>query len=285
MGDDSLERDVPIIPNAAQGLPPVTTRPASPPPPDPPRAMTVEERASQLLHELTVLDEEKETLATRLKAVRRESQRADAALRSEIEALKRASERSAQADHRNRQKILALQEATKQSLAASVEADEQVKLVEASLPQLEGRAKAVETEYRHVKEKAGKEHSAAADSLKADKKQVNDLEAELVALNHRLERLNARKDKLAMDTVPELERELGQLGRKIEEAERSGTQTPPMSDDVHGDLCSGLSPGPPQSTIPQAGNWAPYPLGRNSLGSPQGGFVPSVATPADRIPF
>jgi chromosome segregation ATPase len=231
--------------------------------------MTIEERASQLLHELTTLGEEKETIATRLKTARRESQRADAALRSEIEALKRASEKSAQADQRNRQKILALQEATKQSLAASVEADEQVKLVEASLPQLEERAKAVEIEYQRIKEKASEQHSTSTEAMKADKKQINDLEAELVALNHRLERLTARKDKLAMETVPELERELGQLGRKIEEAERSGTQTPPMSDDAHGDQCPGLSRRLSQPTSQQPGNWTSYPFGWNPLGSPQ----------------
>ena len=257
------------MPNTTQGLAPAAARPASPPLPEPPRAMTVEERASQLLHDLRAVDEEKEALSTRLKAARRESQRADSALRSEIEALKRASERSAQADHRNRQKMLALQEATKQSLSASVEADEQVKLVEASLPQLEERAKAVDVEYHRIKEKAGKEHSAAAESTKADKKQVNELEAELIALNHRLERLNARKDKLAMDTVPELERELGQLGRKIEEAERSGKQIPPIPDEAQGGQGTGPSPGLPQAAIQQSGNGASYALGRNPLGSPQ----------------
>lgn len=235
-GNDSLDEETLIMPVSNPitntggtnnpNLTPAQTRPTTPTPapPDPtiqvPRAMTVEERASQLLHELTALDNEKESLILRLKTARRDSQRADAALRSEIEALKRASERSSQTDQRSRQKILASQEATKQCLAASVEADAQVKLVEASLPALEERAKAVSLEYQRIKEKATKEHTFASDAIKADKKHVGEMEGELSSLRSRLERLNARKDKLVMETVPDLEKELGELGRKIEEAER-----------------------------------------------------------------
>lgn len=230
--------------------------------------MTVEERASQLLHELTALDAEKESLGLRLKAARKESQRADAALRSEIEALKRASERSAQTDHRSRQKILALQEATKQSLAASVEADEQVKLVEASLPPLEARARAVELEYARIKEKSTRDHAIASEAIKSDKKQVGDLEAELLALNHRLERLTSRKDKLVTDTVPDLESELAELGRRIEEAERRGLQTPPGFD--HLDSLPHFTSLRSQLTTPQSANSrASYPLGLNPLASPR----------------
>lgn len=234
-GDESIDDESLIMPvpnpstsitlNPPSQLPltPAQTRPTTPTPappdPPPPRAITVEERASQLLHELTSLDTEKESLLTRLKSARKESQRADAALRSEIETLKKASERGAQMDQRSRQKILALQEATKQSLAASVDADAEVKLVETSIPAIEHRVEAVSREYKVVKEKVEKERLAAAESIKTDKKYVGDLEAELGGLRNRLERLNARKDKLVLETVPDLEQELGILGRKIEAAE------------------------------------------------------------------
>jgi hypothetical protein len=202
------------------------TRPATPSPPDPPRPVTVEERASHLLHELATLDAERVSLITRLKASRRESQRADAALRSEIEALKRASEKAAQADQRTRQKILALQEATKRLLTASVEADEQVKSVEGSLPQLEERSRLVELEYARVQAEALQSRVEVEEAVKGDRRRAGALESELAALNHRLEKLTHKKEKLVTDTIPELEHQLVELGKKIEEVERSGN--PPL---------------------------------------------------------
>src|SRR5258708_3667458 len=217
---DLMDEDHPTR-RIVQPLTPAATRPGTPTSDSAAsRQLTVEERASHLLHELTALGSEKEALVTRLKAGRKESQRADHALRNEIEALKRASERAAQADQRSRQRFLALQEATKQLLAASVEADEQVKLVEGSLPQLEERVRTIENEYQEVQKEAAKSRSQVQEALKSDKRRVLEMEAELTSLNHRLEKLSTKRDKLVVNTVPELEERLSQLGREIEEVER-----------------------------------------------------------------
>ncbi|KAL6298672.1 hypothetical protein BKA93DRAFT_743658, partial [Sparassis latifolia] len=115
-------------------------------PPSPVPALTLEDRRQQLLHTLNMLTSEHSALTTSLKTARRESQKADAALRSEIDTLKRASDRHAAGEHRGRQKVLALQEAVKQTLAAAREIEELIRDREAALPGLEKRKDTVEKE-------------------------------------------------------------------------------------------------------------------------------------------
>jgi len=249
---------VPLAPRQS----PAATRPGTPASDAPAsRQLTVEERASHLLHELTALGSEKEALVMRLKAARKESQRADHALRNEIEALKRASERAAQADLRSRQRFLALQEATKQLLAASVEADEQVKFVEGTLPQLEERVHAIENEYQEVQKDAAKSRSQVQEALKSDKRRVIEMEAELTSLNHRLEKLSTKRDKLVVGTVPELEERLSQLGREIEEVERlnQSLETPVPQEAADSNQAFRLPIAAPHQSSPSSTNVAPPP--------------------------
>ena len=119
-----------------------------------------------------------------------------------------------------------MQEATKRLLAASVEADEQVKLVEGSLPQLEERSRVVELEYTRVQAEALQSRADVEEAAKGDRRRAGELESELATLNHRLEKLTHKKEKLVTDTVPELELQLAELGKKIEEVERSGNPPP-----------------------------------------------------------
>ena len=260
-----------------QPLTPAATRPGTPTSDSPTsRQLSVEERTSHLLHELTVLSSEKESLVMRLKTARKESQRADHALRNEIEALKRASERAAQADQRSRQRFLALQEATKQLLAASVEADEQVKLVEGSLPQLEERVRAIETEYQEVQKEAAKSRSQVQEALKSDKRRVVEIEAELTALNHRLEKLSIKRDKLVANTVPELEERLSQLGKEIEEVERltQSLETSPSPEAEDANQAMRLAVSAPHQRSPSTTSVAPPP-----------GFPPYTSVPRQIQPI
>ncbi|KAI9069885.1 hypothetical protein FKP32DRAFT_1550642, partial [Trametes sanguinea] len=112
----------------------------------PPAQLTLEDRRLQLTHELNKLNAEHSSLTSRLKSTRKDSQKADAALRSEIDTLKRASERYAAGESRARQKILALQEAVKQTLAAAQDIEALIKSIEAELPGLEQRRAEVEKE-------------------------------------------------------------------------------------------------------------------------------------------
>ncbi|CUA75646.1 hypothetical protein RSOLAG22IIIB_11893 [Rhizoctonia solani] len=133
-----------------------TVTPADTPPSSPsssgslspqPRQITVEERASQLRHMHAMLSQEHDQLTAQLKTARRDAQRADAALRSEIEALKRVVEKNAAGEQRAKQKILVPQETVKQALAAAVDADNEVKELERVLPGLEAQRDEAEKDH------------------------------------------------------------------------------------------------------------------------------------------
>ncbi|KAI0634851.1 hypothetical protein C8Q77DRAFT_1029628, partial [Trametes polyzona] len=112
----------------------------------PPAPFTLEDHRIQLTHQLNQLNAEHSNLTSTLKSARKESQKADAALRSEIDTLKRASDRYAAGESRARQKILALQEAVKQTLAAARDIEALVKDIDAALPGLEEQRAEVEKE-------------------------------------------------------------------------------------------------------------------------------------------
>lgn len=210
-----------VVTSSIQTATPEDTPPSSPVTrPAPPKTITVEERLAQLRHTLATTNAERESVSSQLKVARRESQRAEAAIRSELDGLKRASEKSALADQRARQKTLALQEATKQSLAAAADAEEQVRLVEDSLPQLNARSKAVEMEHRKLKREAARSSCEADEAIKADKKRITDLEAELATLGNRLDKLKHKKEKFVNDTVPQLEEQLASLAKEMEQIEK-----------------------------------------------------------------
>ncbi|CAE6381015.1 unnamed protein product [Rhizoctonia solani] len=206
-----------------------TVTPADTPPSSPsssgssspqPRQLTVEERASQLRHMQTMLNQEHDQLTAQLKTARRDAQRADAALRSEIEALKRAVEKNAAGEQRTKQKILALQESVKQALAAAVDADNEVKELERALPGLEVQRTEAEKEHARASEAADRSATEAKAALEQDRKRTGEVEAELTALTAKVEKMTAKRDKLATENIPELERELSCIRAEIEEIEK-----------------------------------------------------------------
>ncbi|KAI0071261.1 hypothetical protein K474DRAFT_1562294, partial [Panus rudis PR-1116 ss-1] len=109
-------------------------------------SFSLEDRRVQLTHTLNLLNNEHATLTASLKTARREAQKADAALRSEIDTLKRASDKHSQQETRARQKVLALQEAVRRTVATTDEIRAMIKDVESMLPELEKRRMEVEKE-------------------------------------------------------------------------------------------------------------------------------------------
>jgi hypothetical protein len=186
-----------------------------------PRPVSVEERAVQLRLTHTSLVQEMESLNTQLKLARRESQRSDAVLRAEIEAIKRTAEKQSVADQRAKQKVLALQEAVKQTNAATSELEAEARAVEGDLPRVRQEEAVVEVEYATVRETADKKEAEAEEALRADKKRVSDAQAELASVTNRLEKLEAKKGKLEVETLPELEQQLAEIRQQIEVLEAS----------------------------------------------------------------
>ncbi|KAI0747005.1 hypothetical protein C8Q80DRAFT_812700 [Daedaleopsis nitida] len=139
---------------------------------------TLEDRRLQLTHALSLLNTEHSNLTTSLKSARRESQKADAQLRSEIDILKRASDRHAAGENRARKKVLALQEAVKQTLAAARDIEELIKDVEAALPALEVRKSEVEKEWTKVKKEAARVRAKREEAEQREKARAEAMQSD-----------------------------------------------------------------------------------------------------------
>ncbi|KAG8852610.1 hypothetical protein FRB96_008609 [Tulasnella sp. 330] len=229
-----------------ESTPPATPRRRSPSPP-PPRLITVEERLAQVRGLLATSLAERDSLQMQVKLSRKESQRADTAIRSEIEVLKRASEKNTTLEVRNKQKLLALQQSVKHLTSATEVLDDQNRVLAAAVPELEGREKAVSEDYAHTKEEMERSATETEDALKVEKKRTADLEEEVAALDKELERLNVQKNRLHDDTLPALESRLAGLAKEIDAVEKGSAIHLPLdySQDTnkHTHYYSNTSPG------------------------------------------
>lgn len=196
-----------------------TSSPSAAPAPLP-LPLTAEERAGQLQQTLSALAEERAELANTVKVTRRDAQKADAALRAEIEVLKRASEKQAAAEARARQKMLALQEAAKQATAASADATEAMRELERSLPALQARREAREAEHARVKVDADAARAEREAEAANGHKREEAARAELAGLGNRLDKLCTKREKLEAGTIVDLEEQLRALQEEIERVER-----------------------------------------------------------------
>ncbi|KAI0360464.1 hypothetical protein OH77DRAFT_1586068 [Trametes cingulata] len=191
-------------------------------PATPPAQFTLEDRRLQLTHTLSALNAEHSTLTSSLKTARKESQKADAALRSEIDTLKRASDRYAAGESRARQKILALQQAVKQTLAAAKDIEELIKDIEAKLPELEKDKARVEKEWVQVKEEAERVRARRQEAEQKEKARAESMQNELAGLVNRLDKLTGKREKLEGEggVLAELEEKLRKLEEERERVER-----------------------------------------------------------------
>ncbi|KAI0371269.1 hypothetical protein BV20DRAFT_965450 [Pilatotrama ljubarskyi] len=213
--DAAMSSSIPLstAPGHANGA--HTTTPA-------PAQFTLEDRRLQLTHTLSLLNAEHSTLTSSLKSARKESQKADAALRSEIDTLKRASDRYAAGESRARQKILALQQAVKQTLAAARDIEELIKDIEAKLPELEKDKANLEKEWVQVKEEAEHVRARREEAERREKARAESMQSELAGLVNRLDKLTGKREKLEGDggVLAELEDKLRKLEEERERIER-----------------------------------------------------------------
>jgi hypothetical protein len=180
-----------------------------------PAAPTAEERAAQLQQTLSTLADERTELTGALKAARRDAQKADAALRAEIEVLKRASEKQVAAESRARQKILALQEAAKQADKATADALAEVGELERTQPALERSRDAKEREHGQVQAEANGVRAEREAAAVECRKRTDSAKAELGALGTRLDKLYVKRDRLEGTTIADLEEQLRELQEEV----------------------------------------------------------------------
>lgn len=169
------------------------------------------------------MEAERDSLIISLKTARRDAQKADAALRSEIDILKRASEKNSIAEHRTKQKILALQEAVKRAQIATRDTEETVTIVESEVPVLNEKKTEKELGYAQIKEQADRVRGEREREDEKERKKMETTRAELASLNSRLEKLNMKKEKLETGAIPDLEEQLREVEQEIEaETQQTG---------------------------------------------------------------
>lgn len=212
----SLHSSPPLNPIQSSSSLSVTVHTSSPPP-----SFSLEDRKIQLTHKLNLLTSQQATLTADLKSARKESQKAEAALKAEIDALRKASEKNTQAETRARQKVLALQEAVRRTANATDEIKVKVEETEREIPELEKKRVEVEAEWERIKKQAECVEARRAEVEATEQRRVECLQAELAGLGNRMERLNVRKEKLEGEggVISELEERLRRLEEERERVE------------------------------------------------------------------
>lgn len=184
-------------------------------------------------HLVNVANMEKEELAAQLKKSRRESQKAEASLRSEVEALKRAMEKTALPDLRSRQKSLALQEQVKQAFHGAAEAEREHGEIQERLDSWRLQERQVEEEWKSVqaaRQAALDEKSAVVET---EKKALAELDAQLAQLKTRAAKQTGKREKLQKENQ-ELRQKLESVAsarREVEKRNEAVRQQQMMVDD------------------------------------------------------
>ena len=162
---------------------------------------------------------ERDHLQIQIKEARRASQRAEAALRAEIETVKRAIDKAGSLDLRARQKTLALQEQVKQGWAGAEHADHQSEFVGDGMSQLERDLESANVEVENVKKQWRAVKDEEEDAREKDKKARAEEEKKLAEVLGKIDKLKVKKEKKESEKA-ELEAKLAEFERQKEEAER-----------------------------------------------------------------
>ncbi|GMK58305.1 hypothetical protein CspeluHIS016_0503370 [Cutaneotrichosporon spelunceum] len=170
-------------------------------------------QTAQTRHLIAAAHAERELLQVQIKEARKTAQRSEAALKSEIESLKKSNEKAGSNDQRNRQKYLALQEQVKQGLAAAETASTETKEVKDGVPSLEKLMEQVAVDLEGVKAEWDEVKKAEDEAQEADKKRRADEDKKLSDIGNKVDKVRAKRDRK--------EAERAELAKKLEELERA----------------------------------------------------------------
>ncbi|ORY30239.1 hypothetical protein BCR39DRAFT_530126 [Naematelia encephala] len=179
----------------------------------------VDSQAAQLQHLIATAQAEKDILQAQIKEARRSSQRAEAALRLEIESVKKAIEKAGGMDMRAKQKALALQEQVKQGWAGAESAEAETTAVDEGLAELEARLEGVLQEVEIVRNEWKDVKDKEEEVREREKKMRGEEDKKLVEVVAKMDKLRVRKEKKEAERA-ELEKRLEELEKAREEAER-----------------------------------------------------------------
>ncbi|KAG1840825.1 hypothetical protein DFJ58DRAFT_857776 [Suillus subalutaceus] len=161
---------------------------------------TQEDRLPKLQSTLTSLQTHISELTTTLKSTRRDSQKADAVLKNEIEALNRASEKRRANEGRE-------------------DVEKGRSELEGSSPSLRKQEREKEEECEVLKKEASKVRREREGKEEVRRRRMEGVKNEIGSVEHRLERLYARQEKLEGTVLIDLEKTLREVEKEIQEAE------------------------------------------------------------------
>ncbi|KAG1717799.1 uncharacterized protein EDB91DRAFT_1259258 [Suillus paluster] len=180
---------------------------------------TQEDRLPNLQSTLSTLQSRISDLTSTLKSTRRDSQKADAALKSEIEALNRASEKASAAESKARQRIRALEDAVRRASEGKDDVERTRNELEGEVPSLRKQVREKEVECEALRKEASKARREREAKEEERRKRVEGVKTEIGSADHRLERLCARQEKLEGTVLIDLEKTLMEIEKEIQEVE------------------------------------------------------------------
>ncbi|BEI93706.1 uncharacterized protein CcaverHIS019_0601650 [Cutaneotrichosporon cavernicola] len=184
-------------------------------------------QTAQTRHLIAAAHAERELLQVQIKEARKTAQRSEAALKSEIESLKKSNEKAGSNDQRNKQKYLALQEQVKQGLAGADTASTETKEVKAGVPELEKRLGDVLMDLEGVKGEWADVNKAEDEAREADKKRRLDEDKKLSDVGNKVDKVRAKRDRKEAERA-ELAKKLDELERAREDVERRAEEEKTM---------------------------------------------------------
>lgn len=199
-----------------------STPPATdaPPAPIPTNILNpVDTQAAQIRHMIAAAHAEKDLVQNQIKEARRAAQRAEAALKVEIESVKKATEKAGSMDLRAKQKALALQEQVKQGWTGAEHAEAEAAEVDKGMHELEDKLESAKIEVETVKAEWLSIKKSEDESKEVDRKTRSEEEKKLAEVVSKVDKMRAKKEKKEAEKA-ELERKLEDLERQRLEVER-----------------------------------------------------------------
>ncbi|WWC59735.1 uncharacterized protein I303_102297 [Kwoniella dejecticola CBS 10117] len=179
----------------------------------------VDTQTAQLRHLIATAHAEKEHLQTQIKEARRTSQRQEAALKVEIENVKKVIEKAGSMDLRSKQKALATQEQVKQAWNGAESAEKEANDVEMGLDTLESKLEALRIEVDAFQHDWKVMQNREEDLKEKDKKSRLEEDKKLTEVLSKIDKLKMKKQKKESERA-DLEKRLEELEQQKTEAEK-----------------------------------------------------------------
>ncbi|KAN0065698.1 hypothetical protein ACQY0O_000828 [Thecaphora frezii] len=175
------------------------------------------QKKALLQAELEASEGMKSEMLAELRKARKETSKAESALRHEIESIKRHIERMSSTDHRSKQKVLALQEAIKQTTAHAKDIHAEAEEIEGEYEDWEQKEAALSKELEELKKQIDAEDADVEAQLQADEAEIAAVEKELKAAEAAVRSKEAERDGFKDDKLPGLEAEITKLQSQIKD--------------------------------------------------------------------